>query len=147
MVVQPVLPHGVCGTRQNEGCVQPNSGSNLENANLWERFSASRIPYRYPVMYESICLLRSCGHRIRSLWRRGYILRAETGPVYQQSSPLGYLERNERTQARSQGIQKLLSESPWLTTEDFRIFLAGWDMAEEWDGGLGMKDSSADRQS
>jgi hypothetical protein len=50
--------------------------------------------------------------------------------------------RNRRTQARSQGIQKLLSDSPWLTPEDFRLFLAGWDTAEEWRERLDRQDSS-----
>jgi hypothetical protein len=137
----PVLPRGFW-IDPNGVDVQPNNEWKLGNASLWERFSASRIPYQFPVAYESLCLLRSCAHRIRSLWKRGYILHAETGPVYQESSLPGHLVRNERTQARSHGIQKLLGEFPWLTTEDCRIYLAGWNTAEEWRDGLGTEDSS-----
>lgn len=34
--------------------------------------------------------------------------------------------------AGSLGVQKLRADSPWMTTEDPRIFLSGWDKVEEW---------------
>jgi hypothetical protein len=103
-----------------------------KNASLLIPLSVSRFPQRHPVLYGSLLELRSFGHRIRFLVKRGGIRPAEIGPVYQQSPVPGYLVRNTRSQARIQGIQKLLSDSPWLTTDDCHLFLAGWDSAEEW---------------
>jgi hypothetical protein len=138
--------NGLHGSHQNEADVQLRISQGPKSANLWERLSESRIPYRYPVLYGSFLELRNCFHRIRSLQKQGNIRPAEIGSVYQQSPVPGYLERNKRSQGRSLGIQKLLSDSPWLTTEDFRLFLAGWDMAQEWDDRLGTQDSNVYRQ-
>ena len=142
-----LLPVGLREIHQSEACVQPHSVPNQKSANLWERLSLSRIPYRFPVWYGSLLELRSCFHRIQSLLRQGDIRPAEIGPVYQQSLVPEYLVRNTRSQGRSLGIQKLLSDSPWMTTEDCRIFLSGWDTAEEWRERLDTKDNTLCKQS
>ncbi len=145
MAVEPVLPSEV-QNHQSGVCVQPHIAQSQRNARVWEWFLASKFPYRHPVLYGSLLELRNCLHRIQSLRKRGDILPAQIGPVYQQSQLPGCLVQNKRSQGRILGIQKLLSDSPWLTTEDFRLFLAGWDTAEEWRDGLGKQDSTQYRQ-
>lgn len=145
MEVEPVLPNEV-QSHQSEACVQPRIAQSRRNASFWEWLLASSFPYRHPVLYGSLLELRNCLHRIQSLRKQGDIRPAQIGPVYQQSQLPGYLVRNKRSQGRSLGIQKLLSDSPWLTTEDCRLFLAGWDTAEEWRDGLGKQDNTQYRQ-
>ena len=119
-------------THRNGDCLPLRTGQTHRNATLRGRLSVSNFLYRHELLYGSILELCNCLHRIQSLWKLGYIRPAEIGPVYQQSPVPGFLVRNTRSQGRSLGIQKLLSDSPWMTTEDCAIFLLGWDRAEEW---------------
>ena len=141
------LSSGCRETRQDVACVPLHTAQSQKTATLWEWLSASKFPYRHPVLYGSLLELRNFAHRIQSLRKQGDIRPAEIGLVYQQSPLPGYLVRNTRSQGRSRGIQKLLSHSPWLTTEDCRLFLAGWDMAEEWRERLDTEDSSGCKRS
>ena len=127
-------------------CVQPRIVPSRKTASLVERLSASKFPYRHPVLYGSLLELRNFLHRIQSLRKRGDIRPLEIGSLYQQSSETQRLQLNTGTQARSKGIRKLLSVFPYLTTEDCRLYLAGWDAAEEWRAGLDNEESSEDGQ-
>jgi hypothetical protein len=44
------------------------------------------------------------------------------------------------------GIQKLLAAFPWLTTEDCRLYLTGWEAAQEWRKNSDNEESSEDGQ-
>ena len=123
---------------------QPNIVRTRKTSSLLKWLSVSKFPFRHPVLYGSLLELRSFLHRIQSLRKQGDILPLEIGLAYQQSSDPKYLVRNRRTQARSQGIQKLLSGSPWLSTEDCRLFLKGWDSAEELGKGSCIEENSVD---
>jgi hypothetical protein len=112
--------------------VLPSIAMNLRTASPSVEPMVSTFPYRHPLLHGSFLELCSLFHRIRSLWKRGRIREIEIGLVYQQSLSLGFLVRNERTQGRIQGIQKLLSDFPFLSGEDLHLFLLGWDAAEEW---------------
>jgi hypothetical protein len=120
------------GTGQIEADGCPRSEQTRRNAILRGRLWVSNFLYRHDVLYGSLLELRNSCHRIHSLWKQGCIRPAEIGPVYQQSPVPGLLVRNTQSQGRSLGIQKLLSDSPWMTAEDCAIFLLGWDKAEEW---------------
>jgi hypothetical protein len=102
-----------------------------KSANLFEILSRSMIPYHCPLLYESFLELRSLLHRIRLLRKQESIRLAQIGPVHQLSQPHAHLVPNKRIHARSQGIQRLLSDFPWMTTWDCQMFLSGWDAAEE----------------
>lgn len=141
MASQRVLPDEL-PLGHSETCDHAHTKLFLKNASLLERLSVSKFPYRHPVLYGSLLELRSFLHRIQSLRKQGDIRPAEIGLVYQQSPVRGYLVRNMRSQARTQGIRKLLCDSPWLTTEDYRLFLAGWESAEEWRARVGSAENS-----
>lgn len=57
-------------------------------------------------------------------------------------SPSGHLERNTRTRARTNDIQKLHEKFPWATSVDHLLFLEGWDKGDEW----GRRNSDCDKQ-
>jgi hypothetical protein len=145
-VARPALPNGFREIRQSGACVQPRIAQNPRTASFWERLGVSTFLWRFPVLYGSFLELRNCAHRIQSLRKQGDILPAEIGLVYQRSQAPAYLVRNRRSQGRSLGIRKLLSDSPWMTTEDCRLFLAGWDTAEEWRERSDTEDSSEYRR-
>jgi hypothetical protein len=126
------LPSGVGEIRRSAACDQPSSEHHPRKSNLWEQLSASKFPWRFPVLHGLFCELRSFYHRIRLLWKRGHTRQLETGYIYQPSQIPEYLELNKRTQARTLGIQKLLSDFPWMSAEDCYPFLLGWDAGEEW---------------
>ena len=107
--------------------------------NLWERLSASTVPYRFPRWYALLLELRSFCHRIQLLRRRGRIAYLEMGPVW-EASATGDLVPNKRGQARSQDMQEFLSSSPWLSPEDCHEYLIGWDAGEGY--ALGTRKSS-----
>jgi hypothetical protein len=52
------------------------------------------------------------------------------GPWY-EVLPTGCLVRNERSNARSVGIQELMSRYPWANTVELEMFLAGFDKGEQ----------------
>jgi hypothetical protein len=146
MAVRPVLPRGFWFDRNGVGAQRHNEQSD-QNANLWDWSLASRFLYRFRVLHGSLSELRNCFHRIRSLKRQGDIRPFEIGPVYHKGPVPAHLVRNVRSPGRSLGIQKLLAEFPWMTTEDCRIFLSGWDTAEEWRERLDTVDSTPCNQS
>jgi len=146
MAFQLVSPRGL-GIDPNGVDGQPHTVQSHRSASLWDWLWASTFPCQYPKLYGSLLELRNCTHRIQSLWKQEGIRYARIGPVYQPSEVAGHLLLNKRTQGRSLGIQKLLSDSPWLTSDDSCLFLAGWDAAEEWRERLDTQDSVACRES
>jgi hypothetical protein len=62
------------------------------------------------------------------------------GPRYETLST-GCLVRNERTNARSVGIQELTSRYPWANTVELEMFLEGFDKGEQF--ALGRLDKPA----
>jgi hypothetical protein len=52
------------------------------------------------------------------------------GPWY-EVLPTGCLVRNERSNARSAGIQELKSRYPWANTVELEMFLEGFDKGEQ----------------
>ena len=127
-------------------CVQPHSMPNRKTSSLLEWLSASKFPFRHPVLYGLFLELRSFVHRIRSLRKPGDIRPLQISSVYQQSSESQHLRLNTETQARSEGKQKLLADSRWATTEDCRLFLAGWEAAGEWYRSLDIGESGVKNQ-
>jgi hypothetical protein len=97
----------------------------------WERLSASKFPYRCQLLYGLLLELRSLHHRIRRLWKRGDILQPQMGPVWEKTTP-GHLIPSERTRARIRDTQQLLVCQPWLSPEDWQLFLLGWDAGSEY---------------
>lgn len=97
----------------------------------WERLSASKFPYRCRLLYGLLLELRSFYHRIRRLRKRGDILQPQMGPVWKKA-PLGHLMPSERTRARILDTQQLLASQPWLSPEDWQLFLLGWDAGREY---------------
>lgn len=55
----------------------------------------------------------------------------DLGPEF-EVLPGGHLVENSRTNARSQGTQKLKSDYPWASTIDFEIFLQGFHAGEQY---------------
>lgn len=146
------LTKGVCGELPKEAFylsedgayVPPRNGRYLRIANLLAGCSVSRLPYRLPRLYGLFLELRSFLHRIRLVWRRGGTCFLETGPVYQQTFLPSPLALNRQTQLRTHGIQRLLSDCPWLSGEDCYLFLMGWNVGWESCDGLDTAKSSAD---
>jgi hypothetical protein len=93
---------------------------------LWERLSTSRFPYRHTRLYALLLELRSSYHRILLVWKRGDIREIQTGLVWEKISP-ECLTLNRRTLGRKTDMQLLLSSLPWLSPEDWHLFLLGWD--------------------
>ena len=102
-----------------------------QTSNLWERLSVSRFPFRFPLLYGSLLESRSFYHRIRCLSRRGDISRSQMGPLW-ETSVLGHLILNKRTQARIQDMQRMLSSEPWRSPEEWDLYLMGWDAGSEY---------------
>jgi hypothetical protein len=144
MASQPVLPDEILIRRTVVGD-PPRIAQCPKTASLLERLSVSKFPFRHPVLYGLLLELRSFSHRILCLGRQGDIRALEIGLVYQRSFPETNLVLNRRTQARTQDIRKLLSDSPWLTTEDCRLFLTGWDRGQEYGEGSGTLKNSGHR--
>jgi hypothetical protein len=136
------LPSGFREIRQSGACAQPHTAPSPKTASLLQRLSVSSFPFRHPLLYGSLLELRSLIGRIRCLWKQGDIRPIEIGLVYQQESAGSHLVRNRRSQARSRGIQQLLVACPWASSEDGRLFLAGWDAAEEWHKSLDSAENS-----
>ena len=55
---------------------------------------------------------------------------ADLGPAYRQL-PNGCLVANERSDVRSEGIQKLESRYPWANTVELEMYLEGFDAGEQ----------------
>lgn len=128
---------------QDEACVQRHSEQYPTVSNLWERLSASKFPWRHPIVYGSLLELRSFYHRIRLLLQRGDIRYLQMGPLYEQVS-LGHLVQNIRTQSRTQDMQTLHDDLPWLSPEDCHLFLLGWDAGERYRGSADTAKSRSD---
>jgi len=127
-----VLPSGFRETPQSIVDDQRRRLRNPKISSLSQRPWVAKFLWRHPVLHGSFLELRSCFHRIRSLRERGHIRPAEIGSACQRTPDGLRLVPNKRSLARNRGIQQLCSEHPCLTTEDFRLYLAGWDAAEEW---------------
>jgi hypothetical protein len=129
---RPTPPNELREIHRSAACVHSRTAPSRKTPSLLERLSLSKFPWRHPVLYGSLLELRSLVGRIQCLRRQGDIRPIEIGLVYQQTSAGSHLVRNRRSQARSRGIQQLLAACPWASNEDGRLFLAGWDAAEEW---------------
>src|ERR1700680_3281932 len=68
------------------------------------------------------------------------------GSTYRQQDGQPYLVLNRQTQARTPGIQQLLSDCPGLPGEDCHLFLTGWSAGRESGGRLDSVESSEDGQ-
>jgi hypothetical protein len=145
MACQRASPHEVLINR-SEVCVQTRIAPNRKMSNLLERFSVSKLPFRRPVLYGLFLELRSFLHRIQALTKRGGTRPLEIGSVYQRLNAGPFPVLNKRTQARSRDIQKLLSDFPWLSSEDCHLFLTGWDSGREYSEVLGTARSSENKQ-
>jgi|ERR1035441_9656683 hypothetical protein len=126
-----VLPDGFREIRQNAICAPPRTERCRRIASLLERLSTSRFPFRHPVLHGLILELCSFAHRTRLLWKRGDTRSVEMGSVWELDAQQ-HLVPNRRTQARNADIQKLFSEYPWCSPEDWHVFLLGWDAGSEW---------------
>ncbi len=134
----------VCGVHRSVTGVPLRTLPSQKNASLLERLSVSRFPFRHPVLHGLLLELRSFRHRIRLLWQLGGTRLLETGSVYQQTSHPLYLVLNRQTRLRTLGIQHLLAEQPWVSGEDCRLFLMGWNKGWESSEASDMANSSED---
>jgi hypothetical protein len=114
---------------QDDG--QSDTSSQGHIANLLEGLSASRFSFRFPRLYGLILEYRSFYHRIRYLRKRADIRQPQMGPLW-ETSEFGHLIPNRRTRARIQDMQQALSLQPWLSPEDWQLFLEGWDAGSEY---------------
>ena len=131
---------------QSGDCVRPCSERYPRHASFWDRLAASKFPFRHPLLHGLLLELCSFRHRIRLLWKRGGTRLLEIGSVYQEQGHPSCLVLNRQTHLRTQGIQRLLSECPWLTGEDCHLFLTGWNAALESCECSGTERSSVDRR-
>lgn len=113
-------------------CAPRHSGQSQRISSFWERLPHSTFPYRHPVLHGLLLELRSFYHRIQLVWQRGGTRALQIGSVFQSLDGEPYLALNRRTQARSQDIQQLLSDFPWVSSEDCHLFLAGWEAGQEY---------------
>jgi hypothetical protein len=60
--------------------------------------------------------------------------------LLRETSAFGHLIQNKRIQARIQDMQQVLSLYPWLSPEDWNLFLLGWDAGSKY----GARESLAD---
>jgi hypothetical protein len=102
-----------------------------QTPNLWVRRFVSKFPYRFPLSYALLLELRSFYHRTRLLSKRGDVRQPQMGLAW-ETSALGHLIPNIRTQTRIRDMQRLLSSQPWLSPEDWHLFLIGWDAGSEY---------------
>ena len=105
-------------------------GNQRKTSNFWEEISASKFPHHFPKLYGLMLELRSLHGRIQLLWKRGDVYHARMGHVWEKDG-LGHLLPNRRTQARIQDMQRAISLYPWLSPEDWNLFLLGWDAGSE----------------
>jgi hypothetical protein len=101
---------------------------------------------RHPVLHGSLLDFRSFLYRIRLLWKRGGTRSLRIGWVYQQRGAQQGLALNRETQARSMGMQQLLFDCPWLSSEDCHLWLIGWNAGREWRESLGTAENNDDRR-
>jgi hypothetical protein len=64
------------------------------------------------------------------------------GPVWERT-PIGHLVPSERTQARKDGIDRLLAKYRWATSVEGKLFLEGFDTGVEWHERFHRRDGSA----
>ena len=69
----------VRGVPQSEVCAQLHSERYPKTASLLERLSASKFPFRHPILHGLLFELRSFCHRIQLLRQRGGTRLLETG--------------------------------------------------------------------
>jgi hypothetical protein len=121
------------GSPPSSGPNDAHSDTNTlkRRSNLWAKLSASKFPYRFRVLYGWILECRSFYHRIRLAAKRGDVCQPQMGHRW-ETSALGHLIPNRRTQARIQDMQQALSLHPWMSPEDWHIFLIGWDAGSEY---------------
>jgi hypothetical protein len=134
-----VLPRSADGARSHSVPYQKTSS-------VWDRLSASKFPFRHPVLHGSLLDFRSFLYRIRLLWKRGGTRSLRIGWVYQQRGAQQGLALNRETQARSMGMQQLLFDCPWLSSEDCHLWLIGWNAGREWRESLGTAENNDDRR-
>ncbi len=83
-------------------------------------------------LYRLLAVLRSVRRRI---WHQFATAtkRVDLGPSLAFQD--GYYAANKRTQARAEGIKRLLANHMWADSLDLRIFLEGFDAGEEYRNG------------
>jgi hypothetical protein len=113
-----------------------------KTSSLWERLSVSTVPYRLQLLYGLLLELRSLYHRIRLLVLRKGMSLPQMGRVFQLDDD-GCLVPNSRTQAHTMDMQQLRERHPWLSPEDWNLFLIGWDAGWESSKRSGIPESSA----
>jgi hypothetical protein len=101
-------------------------------SSLWESLSLSTFPYRFQLLYGLLLECRSLYHRIRLLRLRNHISQPRMGRELQRDT-FGYLRLNRRTQAHTTDMQRIRERHPWLSPEDWNLFLIGWDAG--WESG------------
>jgi len=55
----------------------------------------------------------------------------DIGPALRRAD-VEHLQPDERTLARSRGIEQLQAIYPWVDTVDLEVFLRGFDVGEQW---------------
>jgi len=94
-------------------------------SSLWESLSLSTFPYRFQLLYGLLLEFRSLYHRIRLLKLRNHISQPQMGPEFQRDTS-GHLIPNRRKQAHTTDMQQIRERHPWLSPEDWNLFLIGW---------------------
>jgi hypothetical protein len=114
-------------------------------SSLWAWLSASSFPYRFRLLYGLLLELRSLFHRIQLLRRRGHSSQPRMGRVWTLVSS-GQLVPNAETQSRTLDMQQIRDRYPWLSPEDWNLFLIGWDAGWESNVRVGTQGSSGQQQ-
>jgi hypothetical protein len=104
-----------------------------KTSSLWGALSLSRFPYRFRLLYGLLVECRSLYHRIRLLRLRNGRSQPRMGREFLLDAS-GHLVLNKRTQAHTQDMQQIRARHPWLSPEDWNLFLIGWDAG--WESGM-----------
>jgi len=91
----------------------------------------SLLPHLHRVASTYRQSLRSLRGHIRVLFARGRWTGVDIGPALRRAD-VEHLQPDERTLARSRGIEQLQAIYPWVDTVDLEVFLRGFDVGEQW---------------
>jgi hypothetical protein len=93
--------------------------------------SVSHFPSRR--LHRVFSELHSACYRIRLAWLREDNAPLDTGPAF-QTAALQPAYSHRDSLARIANTQRLTAANPWMSFEDARLFLMGWNKGFEWRG-------------
>jgi hypothetical protein len=124
------MPHADSLSSERLGDAHFHKYSLEKTSSLWDALSLSMFPYRFRLLYRLLVEFRSFYHRIRLLRLRNCISQPRMGREFLLDAS-GHLVLNTRTQAHTLDMQRIRERHPWLSPEDWNLFLIGWDAGWE----------------